>query len=656
MKKLSVLYVLVLLYTANAYGQYYKIEPSFFKLTQLSGEVRLSGTYNYGENIINGENNEVKNSLLSAGIFLFTKSYMYHPNLLSLDISGGYEPKLGEYQELVRPDYSINGNQKFVRANAFLFKRLNYNLQTFVDFNENYSNRENFTSVKSVNKSYGGIFSLNNKFAPASIRYSNVKQDQLEIQSNRNIVREEETIEGIASKKHGEKSQSSINIRRRLYKNSIIQDSNQSDFDSKLDDYTFQNTLQLSKKMDGSLRSRVNYYTTETNQNVRDRFSINTNLLLELPYNLDVQSNYQYNQLNSNNQSEKNHQIFGSLTHRLYESLTSNLFIDFKKQNQSFFNESNTNFGFNIAYNKEIPFNSRLKVNYSFRNSLINRNGEVASISVFDETLYISDDQINIIDNANVTIATITVKDALGTIIYQENLDYFLVELGGFIEIKRIPGGLISNNSSVLVDYVFIQPEAYDLNNSSNNFRIAIEMLTNTFQIYYNYSSKEYRDRKFLPYLKLDFFNRNIYGGKLDFGFINAGVEYDDFDSNIVPFRLINYNANLTGRFKNRIRYNISYNSVNYLMIAEEGRTQRFDYLTGNVSYFINYSTNLNLNVAYRSQQVDELDLGWLTGRLEFTTRIKQLEVRANLNYYKREFVNQNSNFYGASIQLSRRF
>ena len=328
----------------------------------------------------------------------------------------------------------------------------------------------------------------------------------------------------------------------------------------------------------------------------------------------------------------------------------------YKTQSHSFFEETSKNFGFNIAYTKEIPLNSKLKVNYSYRNSLINRKGEISAINVFDESYYISDDQISIIENSNVNIETIVVKDILGTITYQENLDYFLIVLGGFIEIKRMPGGLIPNNSTVLVDYVFIQPENFELVNNTMNFRIALEVLTNTLQVYYNYSSKKYKDPQFLQYFKLDFYKRKVYGGKLNFGFINGGIEYDDFDSNIVPFKLLNYFVNLNGRYKNRISYNMSFNRVNYLMIAEEGRTQRFDYLTGNLSYFINNSTNLNFNMAYRSQQVDELDLGWLTGRLEFMTRFNQLELKANLNYYKKTNEDQDSNFIGVGIQLSRKF
>ncbi|WP_242093911.1 hypothetical protein [Aestuariivivens sediminicola] len=656
MKKLRIVTCFILFCCAMVYSQYYKFEPSIWKITALSGEVRLSGNYNYGDNILSGENNEVQNSMVSGGLSLFTRSYMYHPNLLSLDVSGGYEPQVGKFQELVRPDYSINNSSKFIRANALFFKRLNYNFNAFYNNYENYSNRENYISIKSVSENYGGILSLNNKVAPASVRYSNTKQDQLELQSKRNIIREEETIEGRVSRKYGKRSETILNLEKTLFKNSILDSTFQSIIKSNIDNYTLENIVQLTNRRDGNMRTRVNYYDFETQNSSRNLFSLNNNLFLELPHQLDFRSNFIYTQLNTNNITENNHQVNGSINHKLYESLNTNINIDFRNQNHSFFNQTNWNFGFNINYNKNIPLNSKLRINYQYRNSIINRNGEISTLNVFDESYYISDEQVSIIENSNVNIESIVVKDTQGTIIYQENLDYILITLGDFIEIKRVPGGLIPNNTSVLIDYTFIQPENFELVNNSMNFKIALEMLTNTFQLYYNFSNRKYKDPKVLQYFKLDFFNRHVYGGKLDFGFITGGIEYDDFDSNIVPFKLLNYYANLNGRFKKRTRFDMSYQRSNYLMIVEEGRTQFFDFLSGNISYFFNNSANLNLNITYRSQQVDDLDLGWLTGRLEYITRINKLILKTNLNYFKRSYNNLDSNFFGGSIQLSRKF
>ena len=109
MKRLGSIILALLLGTLLT-AQNGNFKPKVWRLTQLSGNVRLSGTYTEGTNLLAGSNDETKNSTLSAGVSLFTRSFIYHPNLLSLDITGSYEPRIQQYQALVRPDYSTNSS------------------------------------------------------------------------------------------------------------------------------------------------------------------------------------------------------------------------------------------------------------------------------------------------------------------------------------------------------------------------------------------------------------------------------------------------------------------------------------------------------------------------------------------------------------------
>lgn len=655
MKRL-LLIALLMISTYSVLGQNNGFKPAVWRLTQLSGNTRLSGTYSQGTNILIDTDEQTQNSSLSAGLSLFTRSYIYHPNLLSLDISGGYEPKIQKYQAIVRPDYAINSSQKFINARAHLLKRLDYNVQGFFNFDENYANRENFSTIKSISKNLGGLFQWNNKFLPFTLNYSNSEQDQLEVETNRRLLRIRETIEAGSAKNYGENSQIGITLNRTLNTNEIGNEDYASSFSSQVDNLTLTNALSLAKNSNRILRSRLNYYNYKTDLNAQERFTLNNNFSTELGPNLELYSMYNYYTQNIETQSETNHKVFSSLTHDLYESLRSSFFIDYYIQNHSFFSQDQKNLSASFNYTKRIPLNGRLQLNYTYRNTLTDRQGEIAVVPVYNETYYVSDDQVNIIDNSDIDVLSLVVKDASGSLIFQEGIDYNLVLLGDFIEIHRIPGGLIANNTSVLLDYSFIQPSSFKLNNTAINYGIAIDLFTSTLQFYYNFASKKYDDPTQMPYLKLDFYDRQRYGAKFTVKSISGGIEYDDFNSNLVPFRLLNYYVSAKGILSQRLTYNVSYNKVDYLMLAEEGRTQQFDYINGNLFYYLSSNANLKLDLAYRSQKADAIDADWMTGRLSFNTVFNQLYIKAELNYYKRNFSGLDSNFAGASIQLTRKF
>ena len=134
MIKLKIITGFLLLHAVFGFSQNRNYQPVFYKLTNLSGNVRLSGGYNYLEN----ESETAKTSSLFAGISLFTRSFMYHPNLVTFDVSVGYEPRITKMQAIVRPDYSVNNSSQFFKAKAEFFKSTNYIFTPFLYFNENY--------------------------------------------------------------------------------------------------------------------------------------------------------------------------------------------------------------------------------------------------------------------------------------------------------------------------------------------------------------------------------------------------------------------------------------------------------------------------------------------------------------------------------------
>ncbi|MDT8413392.1 MAG: hypothetical protein RQ875_13080 [Vicingaceae bacterium] len=650
--------LILLLVTFLGFSQTNGFVPKFWGLTALSGNVRTMGSYSVGsygneDNALNLSSNRIEVSQATVGLSLFTKSYIYHPNLLSLDISGSYDPSVSKHQDLVQPDYASNSTSKFLRVRSQILKRSKFNVAPFYNYSENYVNRENFTNVKSVFKSYGATLNYNNKYFPLLINYNNNVTNHLEIESNRSIIRDETVIDAETSKEYGKDNDADLSFTRTIYKSGIDHKNN---IESTTNNIDFNNNIKFNTKRETELRTNVNYYGIEQSNNVSKRFSVNNGLLVKLPNNFMFRTNHRFNQIENNNQVQKNNNVLGILSHKWYQSLTSNLSFEFEDEKQQLYKETRYEYNLQLNYAKKLPFSSNINIAYSYTKSNRDRAGDSFVLDIFNEAVVVSDSEIVLIDNEGVNVLSIVVKDVSNTIIYQENLDYFLIKNGNFVEIKRIPGGLIENNTTVLIDYNALQPNSYKLKSNSNSFGASLSIYKSLFEFYYNFSKKSYENAVAIDNLTLDYFKRYKYGSKFNVRFLSAGIEYDNYESDIVPYKMLNYFVTMNARLKDKLFFQGNWNAINYLSLGLDEREQQLTYFSGNISYRFNYKTNLNITVGYNEQKTEELELNWLNGRLEFLTRIHSLEMGINLNITQKKYLNQNSDFLGGGIRLSRKF
>jgi hypothetical protein len=324
MSRLPFILLFLLFFQGIGNAQNYEFEKHIWKLTAISGDVRIRGAYGYGNNItVAGENTTLENGMFSIGASLYTRSFIYHPNLLSLDISGGYEPRLTKFEQIE----SLNDfSTKFFSGKAYFLDRLNYKFQLFYGFNENFSFREGLAPVRYYDENYGGILTLNNKYFPGTIQYRESKQRQREIETDRKIRREEKLLLGNFNQNYVNQSKATIDLRRWDYTNMVDDlDIGRNSYtnESVTNDLTAHNTLNFSGKGDMSLRTRLNYNDFESNSILRRRYMADNFFRVELPKNFRVQANHLYSFISTNEQDTKRNNLIGSVRHRLYESLTT---------------------------------------------------------------------------------------------------------------------------------------------------------------------------------------------------------------------------------------------------------------------------------------------------------------------------------------------
>jgi len=158
----------------------------FFSLQRVNGSFSLEGNYRKQDTQLKGGlRDELESSLFLGKLELNTRSYMFHPNLVSIELGGEYNPATQRDRYLVIPDRSeINTAEKInSRVAFFAGKPINFSL--FGSFNHSFTNREFTTNVEMYRTGFGINFAFRNDILPFRLMYNNQKWDQEELQTGR---------------------------------------------------------------------------------------------------------------------------------------------------------------------------------------------------------------------------------------------------------------------------------------------------------------------------------------------------------------------------------------------------------------------------------------------------------------------------------------
>ncbi|MCF6307581.1 MAG: hypothetical protein L3J09_06475 [Flavobacteriaceae bacterium] len=661
MRRILLLYLLC--YSSLGYTQKPETTTAFWKLTSINGEVILNGAY-WNQDIERLNTlEEIENAYGSVGLFVNTRSFFWHPNFVTLDLNVGYSPETGQRLSLLAPDRNEINTLKKLYAKATFFKHNNLSFNFFTNINETYNNRENLTNFKSNYKNFGGTLNYSNKTLPFTVSYNNSIGDQKELETNVRFVTKQDLFEIRTHKSFGDQDWNEFVYSYNKYEydntfelpNSTLIINN---IKNNIGIWQLTNRLFLDSDRKYSLTSRISN-ENQTGDYFFKRFQIMENAFLKLPKNFTFSGNYNYFNIEGSSQHTKQHNVKGILLHKLYESLRTNISYNYNNivsDNQ--YNENTNRLGLDVRYTKKIPLDGVLSLSYKLNLFNQNRRSEDNIVNVQNESHLLSDGEMVLLNNQNIDASSITVRDNTGTIIYQLNIDYVIIEYNEFIEIQRIPGGIISNNSFIYVDYMYVQPQSFKFTSITNLFGINISLFKNKFEVYYTTSKQDYVNPVNINYLTLNYFTKNVYGTRFRYKFINVGVEYDDYNSTIVPYRLMKYYISLNGNIKNKFTYALNGIIQDYYMILEEGNKQKFFNITGNMSYKISNKTRIRIEGGYRNQEgtVEGINLKLLTSKLEISTQYRALYINAGLAIYRNELFNETTDFNRVNLSITRRF
>ena len=108
----------------SSFSQQYNYPITPFRLLSYNGNISAYGTY-YDSSFGSNESEHIGYKYGFGGN-ISTRSYVYHPNFLTLTLSGGYQPQYGEVISTLIPDYLTNLSSLYYNIQAEIMKTLDY--------------------------------------------------------------------------------------------------------------------------------------------------------------------------------------------------------------------------------------------------------------------------------------------------------------------------------------------------------------------------------------------------------------------------------------------------------------------------------------------------------------------------------------------------
>lgn len=622
-------------------------------LQSVSGEVDLRGQYRQLESTFNEVMEDQRSRYLLGGIKLNTSSYFWDPDVIRIDLSGAYSPETRGEQYITVPDRSEVRTLKKVDLRTTFCNNRPVTLQGFFNYDQNYFNRELLTNVRTDNLQWGGMVSLNNKILPLTVTYRNTEWDQQETQTGRQFNMDQENLQVRASKSFGARDRNELIYSRNHY---LYVYSGLHQTRHQTNRVALNNNVYFDAGRKYNLNSRITWYDQTGTTSFR-RFEVLEGVIFQLPFHLRLTTNWNLFQLKDPVQEMKQQKIRTSLRHQLFRSLTSKVYFEYGRVGQQAelsHDEQDIRGGIDLRYTKKIPTGS-LQLAYRYYRHQHKTDGETGTLRVMNEEQVLQDGFVTLLNKPYVDLSSVVVRDVSGAIIYQPNFDYILIPRSSYVEIQRVPGGLIPDNGSVYIDYTYRQPGTYSYGSNNNYFSASIQLFNRLLELYYQYGVQDYPKVVDGDLLTLNYYHQHIYGIRFDLGVARAGVESDLYRSSIIPYRMWRYYLDMNWNLRSRLLVTLNGNVRDYRMIADEV-DQLYANASGKITWVIRPQMRWSVSGGYLRQRGSNIDLDLLTSRTEFSTVYRRLYLSVGLELYRRIYRESKFIFNGAYVQLTRKF
>lgn len=397
----------------------------------------------------------------------------------------------------------------------------------------------------------------------------------------------------------------------------------------------------------------------EQDRNDVDTSTVNVNEQATIQHDDRWQSRYRYAFVDQDSGPAESvrHDGLASLRHQLYDSLVSTFELEGREEKDTSPGSelTATRYGGGVAedYTKRLGEWGRLTINAGVRAREEERDAFGGTRVVIDERVRLTDGEVTLLGSTDVDTTTIVVTDPTSTTTFREPFDYTVLPRGRSTQILRTVGGQIPNGSTVLVDYRAESQPSDRFSTREQLYGVRLDFFDRLLGIYARRFLIENRGAENLVLQDVD---DVVFGMDLTWKGLRAGIEYEDYDTNLSPYRTWRLFQNL----------NLYPTRTSSLFLGMRQQHTRFED-SGNpektYSFICRYRTRLTRSIAtsleggaYFERGIGEADLE----RTRYTVRayadywIGQLTTRLNYEYEDTDFENETTESHLASIRLIR--
>lgn len=450
-------------------------------------------------------------------VYLLTRSYVYHPNLLQMDFGLGLTKTQNE-SEVAGAVEEYDDELTSVSARLRFLNQKPYPFTLFYDRSNptvGVSSTEKFVQTQ---EHYGIEASLLEPLLPFSLNI-NASRQTFQGKGLSQVVDEVNdhffirAYQSLGSRGHNQLSYS--HNRRQSASGNLALSINETDITSEstsLDTHYY-----FGENERNSITNLISYFTQDE---LPDREEVRVNPSVNLYHSDSLSSFYVFNFLDSTvgtNESKDSSGAVG-VNYKPNEKITTGLEVQSQKT-ETTGHKSNSNRG-SGTFNYAQPFeNGRFSIGAGFNVSKTEQEG--TSVQVIGEILRLEGlDQVAI---SSAYVSTVVVYNETRTQQYQDGVDYQLVTIGYTTYIQRLSTGNIQPGEIVSVDYTYQTSGDVSYSSTGQNLKIGLDLFR-FYSLYANYAETEVELESGESLLPLNSVKNTRVGARVNYPFLQNDI------------------------------------------------------------------------------------------------------------------------------------
>jgi len=560
---------------------------------------------------------------------------VYHPKFMNFDLTMQISPQ----QNKEKSD-AASTNKNFqksyltfynVAANFLQAKPLNFSL--YADKKRDIHNYEFFERQTTDGLTYGTRVNYRSLKCPLSLNYSS-SDENIDRTFRATEDREDQRIDLQAAPVFNNwlgKADIGYTQHKFLYQESGTTDQKGVDNDLHLT-----NNFYLDESNQKNLSSSWRYRSLKGNRDSED-LSFDENLTIDHTEHLKTSYSYNFSDKTVESIGTKKNDLEFNLNHQLYESLFSRLNLLTRFTNSTSFDEQQRGASINEDYQKKMGF-AYLDLGAGYAYEYRDRKTFDNIINITNESLVLTDAQTNLLRETDIDIATIVVTDSNGIITYVKDVDYQIIANSiGQVEIRRIVSGIISNNQSVLVDYLVRSNPSFDYSSIEKTMRFGLSFFERALKFYSRRKLQDFPSGGNEKTIILKDIDEIIYGIEWRKDLLNFVVEYQNYETDYSPFDSLRMSADILWPISSisSLRFNANQNYVN---LPEEDR-ENYE-IRGEYSLRLSRSASCNAGAGHRWQNGRGINLRDFISKVNYRSYVGKLFFEVGYEYEKEKSLN----------------